>query len=259
MRRNLPLALSLLLATAACGPAEVVVTMELDLPNLDGEGTSARALPDIEVQLIPFDRDVVFGEMATLYGTPEPEIPQELLERRSQVQTAQAKWDEANRRWATIRDTLQQLNKAMEGYSRGEAAYVALFREWQDWDSEYGAAETEVEQTFDDFDSLQQGTIRASDSVRIIQEQWGDEAFADIGTVFATKQSVTGLDWVVDTTDASGVARGGLNVKPGAYWVYARYETAYTELYWNLPIVVEGGEPLTVKLNRSNADERVKL
>jgi hypothetical protein len=55
------------------------------------------------------------------------------------------------------------------------------------------------------------------------------------------------------------VARGGLNVKPGAYWVYARYETAYTELYWNLPIVVEGGEPLTVKLNRSNADERVKL
>ena len=60
MRSTLRFASGLLLAAAACGPAEVVVTMEIDLPNPEGEGTVNRSLSDIEVQLIPFDRDAVF-------------------------------------------------------------------------------------------------------------------------------------------------------------------------------------------------------
>jgi hypothetical protein len=259
MRRTLPFALGLMLAAAACGPAEVVVTMEIEVPDADGEGTAVRPLSDVEVQLIPFDRDVVFDSMSTAYGTPEPEVPSELIEQRNRVQAAQAEWDAANRRWATIRDTLQKLNETMEQYSRGEARYVALFREWQDWDSQYGAAEREVDRTFAIFDEMQRGTLRASDSVRILQENWADDAFADVGTVFANKHRTTGLDWVVDTTDASGVARGNLMVKPGQYWVHARYEMPYTELYWNVPITVEGGEPMTVRLTRQNAQERIKL
>jgi len=259
MRRSLPFALSLMLAAAACGPAEVVVTMEIDVPNPDGEGMVQRQLSDVEVQLIPFDRDVVFDSLISAYGTPEPAVPQELLDARNEVQAAQEAWDVANRRWATIRDTLQKLNDAMEPLARGEARYVALFREWQDWDSQYGAAEREVERTFAIFDSLQQGTIRASDSVRILRDNWADDAFSDIGTVFSLKQRESALDWVVDTTDASGVARGNLLVKPGSYWVHARYELPYTELYWNVPITVEGGEPMTVTLTRANAQERIKL
>jgi hypothetical protein len=52
MRRTLPVALGLLLATAACGPAEVVVTMEIEVPNPDGEGTVTRQLSDIDTELI---------------------------------------------------------------------------------------------------------------------------------------------------------------------------------------------------------------
>ena len=257
MRRSIPFAL--ILAVAACGPAEVVVTMEIDVPNPDAEGTMQLALSDIEVQLIPFDRDVVFDSMATAYGTPEPEVPQDLIEQRAEVQAAQAEWDAATRRWATIRDTLQKLSGVLETLNRGSGDYVVLFREFNDWDSQLGAAERAQERTFAAFDALQQGTIRASDSVRVLQDNWADDAFAGVGTVFAEKQSVLGLDWVMDTTDASGVARGGLMVKPGQYWIYARYEQAYTELYWNVPITVEGGEPLTVSLTRSNAQERIKL
>lgn len=259
MRRTLPFALGLILAAAACGPAEVVVTMEIDVANPDGVGTIDRALPDIEVQVIPFDRDAVFDSMTSAYPTPEPAIPQELLDARAEVQAAQAEWDAATRRWQTIRDTLQTLNTAMEQYSRGEARYVALFREWQDWESDLGSAEGEVDRTFNVFTDLQSGTIQASDSIRILQDNWADDAFGDIGPVFTEKHRASGLDWVVDTTDASGVARGNLNVKPGTYWVHARYELAYTELYWNVMIEVVGGEPMTVQLTRANAQERVKL
>ena len=91
-RRSLPFAASLLLAVAACGPAEVVVTIEIDIDSPDGEGMISHALSDVEVQLIPFDRDAVFDSMATAYGTPEPPIPEELVTARGEVRVAQEEW-----------------------------------------------------------------------------------------------------------------------------------------------------------------------
>lgn len=259
MRRNLPLVMAMLLAAAACGPAEVVVTMEVEMENPDGEGMVVRPLSDVEVQLLPFDRDAVFDSMTAAFGTPEPPIPQELIEAREEVAAAQERWQAAERRWNNLRDTLQKITATMEQYNRGEARYVALFREFQDFDSQLGRVERSMESAFDEFTSLQQGTIRQSDSVRIMRENWGDEAFAEIGEVFLAKARASGLTGVADTTDASGVARDNLKVKPGQYWIYARYGLPYTELYWNVPVTVERGEPIQIRLTRENAEERIKL
>ncbi len=259
MRRILPFATGLVLAAAACGPAEVVVTVEVDMPDPMGEGMVSRPLPDIEVQLLPYDRDAIFDSLTQAFGQPEPEVPQELLAAREEVQRAQAEWDQRQREWSTIRDTLQTITNQMEQFSRGEAQYVALFNEWQDFDQRLGGVERQMNAAFERFDSLQRGTIRASDSVRILQDQWADQAFADVGTVFLAKQRASGLDIAVDTTDANGVARGNLRVKPGQYWVHARYELPYTELYWNVPITVERGDPVMLRLTRENAQERLKL
>ena len=260
MRRSaLPLAMSLLLAAAACGPTTVVVAIEIDVPNPDGEGTIQRALSEVEVRLVPYDRDAVFDSMTTAYSTPEPSVPEDLVSARDEVRLAQEEWQQSQTRWNTIRDTLQKLNTTMEQYSRGEATYVALFREFGDFEAELGGVDREMNRSFDRFTSLQQGTIRASDSVRILQENWGDEAFDGVGEVFLAKRRASGLSEATDTTDAQGIARTHLRVKPGQYWVYARYELAYTELYWNVMITVERGDPIQVRLTRENAQERIKL
>lgn len=257
-RRTIPFAMGLLLAVAACGPGEVVVTMEIETPNPEG-GARTVTLSNIEVQLLPYDRDQVFDSMIAAFPTPEPEIPAELLTARDEVQTAQAEWDAHQRRWNTLRDTLQTITRALDQFSRGEARYVALFREWQDFDSELGRVETQMNAAFDRFDSLQRGTIRASDSIRILQENWADEVFDGVGQIFLARQRESGLDMAVDTTNANGVARTNLRVKPGQYWVHARYDLPYTELYWNIPVTVERGEPTVVELTRANALERPKL
>ncbi|HSM60590.1 MAG TPA: hypothetical protein VK849_07310 [Longimicrobiales bacterium] len=62
---------------------------------------------------------------------------------------------------------------------------------------------------------------------------------------------------MADTTDASGVA--SFEVKPGRYWVHARYDLPYTELYWNVQVDIERGDPTQVRLDPSNAEERIKL
>jgi hypothetical protein len=33
----------------------------------------------------------------------------------------------------------------------------------------------------------------------------------------------------------------------------------YTELYWNVPVTVERGEPVQVTLTPANAEERIRL
>jgi hypothetical protein len=257
MRRTLPYVLALLFGAGACGPTEVIVTMEIEVDDPAGAGTVTQPLSDIEVRIVPYDRDQIFDSLAAAYSEPEPEVPQELLEARAEVQAAQEEWDEAQRRWGVLRDTLQVLSETLDGMPRSDAQYIVLFRQYNEFEAEYTAVEGEVNAAFSVFDSLQQGTLRASDSVRILQENWADDAFADIGEVFRAKQLETGLDVVADTTDANGIARMG--VRAGSYWVTARYELTYSELYWNVPVEVEGGDPTQVRLTRENAEERLRL
>ena len=56
---------------------------------------------------------------------------------------------------------------------------------------------------------------------------------------------------------AVGVAE--FEAAAGDYWVTARYELPYTELYWNISMSVVRGEPLQVRLMRDNASSRPKL
>ena len=256
-RRTLAFAMGLLLAAAACGPAEVVVTMEIEAPNPEGEGMVTRTLSDIEVQLLPYDRDQVFDSMTTAFGTPEPEIPQDLLDAREEIAAAQQRWRNLENRWNTLRDTLQTLTEAMEQYNRGEAQYRMLFNEFNDLDAEYGQVERQMEAAFNEFDELEKANLAYAQEVRIQRDNWADEAFQSAGEIMVLKERESGLRIAADTTDASGVAV--FDVPPGDYWVVGWLEEVYTELYWNIPVTVTKGEPVTVTLSRSNAQIRTKL
>lgn len=247
------LALVASLAIAACGPATAEITAELDVTSPDG-GTVTRPLADLEIRLLPYDRDVVFDSLTQAAPTPEPEVPADILAAQAEVASAQQQWRETEDRWNTLRDTLQSLSATLETLNRGETRYTTLFREWQDLDRQYQQIEREVQGAFQRFETLQAATIERVDSVRFIQADWADQAFADVDAVIAEKIRASGLDPVADTTDAQGMAT--FEVAPGSYWVYARHELPYNELYWNVPISVARGEPLQLRLSRENADER---
>ena len=233
--------------------------MEMDVVNPDGPGMVAQPLSDIEVQLLPFDRDAVFDSMEAAFGMQEPSIPESLIADRERLREVQLEWQEHQERWTSIRERLTGLSERMEGLNRGEALYVTLYRQWIALEEELGTVELQMNASFDNFSILQELTIEASDSIRALRERWADRAFEGVGEVFFAKLQASELDMVTDTTDASGVARENLTVKPGRYWIYARYELTYSELYWNFPIDVEAGEPIVIALTRANAEERIKL
>lgn len=243
------------LVLAACGPGEAVITAEIQVQQADS--MASRALSDLEIQVLPYNRDQVFDSLEAAYAEPEPPIPDSLVAAREQVAEAQREWRQTEARWNSLRDTLQSISDAMEQYSRGESRYVELFQQFQDLEDSLSTVESNMNQAFERFDSLQQGIIAQSEQVRARRQDWADQAFADAAAIIEAKIEQAGREPVIDTTDASGTVT--VQAPPGEWWVHARYELPYTELYWNEPITIERGEPVEFTLDRENAEERPNL
>ena len=190
--------------------------------------------------------------------TPEPAIPDSVLDAQNQVAAAQQAWRDTEARWNVLRDTLQTLTEELDQLSRGQAQYRLLFRDFQDLDEEYVRVERQRDASFENFTSLQAASVAAAEETRVLREQWANEAFAGVGEMLTLHERASGLATLYDTTDAGGIA-DGFEAKAGEYWITARYELPYTELYWNVMITVVRGEPHQVRLTREHADERIKL
>lgn len=235
---------------AACGPGEATIIVALG----DETSEDANALDGVEVRLLPYDRDQVFDSLtavAAAAGMPEPEVPPDLLAAQEEIAQAQQDWLDTETRWNVLRDSLQTLNNAMEGLNRAQRAYMELYNQYQDLEGEYNRAEQQVGRLFDNFTSLQDAAIGRMDSINIVQADWADQAFEEVGLIIAARIELTGLEEHADTTGVEGVA--AFEAAPGQYWVYARHELPYNELYWNIPIAITREDPVVLRLNRDNA------
>lgn len=243
------------LGLTACSPAQVVVTAQIEVEDPVSGQMVTRQLSDMEVWLLPYDRDQVFDSLTAAAAAPEPQVPAELSEAQTAIRDAQEEWRAAENRWNTLRDTLQKLNTAMEEFLPSETQYRMMFNDYNDLEAQYSQVERSKDALFTRFDSLSSENIARAQGYQMRIDEWGDEAFVDFDGVVLAKIRGSGLDAAADTTDANGVAPD-FSVPPGEYWAYARYEEVYSELYWNVPVSVARGEPVTVTLNRSNAQVR---
>lgn len=240
------------LVLTACGQARVSVTVELE--DEDGDGTAL--LDDVAVRLLPYDRDFIFDSLTAAAPTPEPEIPPELLAAQEEIAQAQQDWRDAEDRWNFLRDTLKKLTDELAELNPSMRTYRTIHDEWERWDGQYRQVDRRKGSLFERFDSLQRETNSQMEGVRIVQRDWADQAFRDVDLVIAARIDETGLEEAADTTGAEGPGVARFEVPPGEYWVYARHELPNQEFYWNVPVTVERGEPVAVRLGRDNADTR---
>lgn len=239
----------------ACGGADLVVEATIEQETAEGT-TEAVALSGQEVHILPFDRDVVFDSLSDAYGEPEPPIPDSILQLQSAIAEAQDEWQTAESRWNTVRDSLRQLSESMEGLSPASGEYRLLFQDFNDLEGQVGQLERRSEAAFERFTGLQARFAASAEEVRLLRENWGDEAFKDVDAAFEAKLEESGRDMVVDTTNAAGIVR--VKVPAGEWWVHSRYELPFSELYWNVAVTVEG-DSTRIQLTRDNAQVRPKL
>ncbi|MEX2526593.1 MAG: hypothetical protein WEA09_03050 [Gemmatimonadota bacterium] len=246
------------LALVACGGGQVVVTAEIDVEDPETGERVTRPIADTEIRAIPYNRDAIFDSLAAAYPEPEPVIPDSVLQAQAQVQEAQEEWRNAEAAWGASRERLQEINDELEGLNPAEGRYRVLFMDFQDFEDRMVAAERTMNSAFEEFTSLQQASLAAAEEARLARELWEDVAFENFGLVAEQHERASGRATLADTTGADGVVTFQ-NLKPGTWWITSRYELPFTELYWNIQVEVETGDPIEIRLNRSNAEIRPKL
>jgi hypothetical protein len=245
-------ALSVLLL-GACGGNPVTVDVALG----GADDAERRPVPRLEVRLLPFDRDAVFDSLEAGHPTPAPQVPDTLLQLQARIAQANEEWQSAERQWIAVRDSLRTISETLQGMSRAQPQYVVLFRDFQQLEPQERALQRRSQEAFSRFSQLQASYAAQSDEIRLQRQQWGDEAFADVDRIFAQRIRELGREPMVDTTDASG--RVTFRPAAGAWWVYSRVEAPYAEYYWNVPVRVQRGEPVEVRLDATNAEIRPGL
>jgi hypothetical protein len=241
-------------ALAACGRTELVVQGQLE----GAEEGQVTALGNLPYRILPYDRDLIFDSLRAAYATPEPEIPADLAALQDSIARSQAEWTTATARWGALRDSLVTMNRRLEGMSRASGQYVVLFREVNALFDQQEAAQRQMDQSFQRFTALQNRFTTQAQETRLQREQWADAAYADVDRVIAGRLRELRREAAADTLNANGVSRVR-GLRAGNWWVTARYDLPFEELYWNVPITLDRGEPVTVQLTRETAQVRPKL
>ena len=246
-------------STAACGGGEVVAEAQLEGTATGTQETETVALTSMQVRLFPFDRDAIFDSLSQAYPEPEPEIPDSIYDLQQRVIEQQREWQQANNRWAEIRDRLQALSDTLTTMDQASGEYFALFQEFGDLEQEVNQMEERANESFEQFDTLLKRLNEQSQAIRLARQNWADEAFAPVDSIFEARQEQLDMEVRYDTTNAQGIARFR-DVPEGEWWVVARYDRQFDELYWNVPVNVEtGDEPTRVQLTEENAEVRQQL
>lgn len=244
-------------SAAACGGGNVTVSAHLEQEMAATGETESMALSSLPVRLLPFDRDAVFDSLSQDYGEPEPEIPDSIFDLQERVIDAQAEWQLAETRWGALRDSLVAIRDRMEGMDQSSGEYYALFQDFNALEREVNQLEARSNSAFEEFTDLQQRLNTQSREITIARQNWADEAFAPIDSIFEAKHEALGLEERWDTTGAEGIVRF-TGVPSGEWWVNARYDRQFDELYWNVPVEV-AGEDVVVELTEDNAEVRQQM
>jgi hypothetical protein len=133
-----------------------------------------------------------------------------------------------------------------------------VFNEVSDLFDQEAAAQRQMNQSFDRFQGLQDRYSTRAQEIRLAREQWEDAAYNDFERVVALRLRELRMEPAADTLDANGVARVR-GLRSGDWWITARYDLPFEELYWNIPITVGRGDQVQVQLTRQTAEVRPKL
>ncbi|MEN8375282.1 MAG: hypothetical protein ABFS34_07520 [Gemmatimonadota bacterium] len=244
--------LGVLLLATACGSTEFSV--DARLANADGEPT---AIGNLEIQLLPYDRDAIFAEFEAMASAPEPAVPDSVLRLQQAMASAQDEWQQAESRWNIVRDSLKTLSERLANMNRTSGEYRVAFNAFGDLEGQEQRLDRQSKQAFDRFSDLQTQVTAATDEIRVRRAQWADEAFVGVDSAIGVALEQAGREEMYDTTTATGAVM--FVPAAGSWWVHARHELPFEELYWNVPAEVAGGDSSGVVLNRDNAQVRPKL
>lgn len=218
---------------------------------------SGRPIAELDVVALPFDPDSILDSLTAAAATPPPEFPELQQEMRTYLPPQEDPYEELNRPWLLLRDSVEALSDSLLAMDRAAPSYSAAYARFR---TLYGrlserAAERDraLRSVNGDRVALARRAAAAADSLR----SWEYTAFAAYPELAGEAVVKSGREVVEGVTDEDGVAI--LELAPGRWWLIARapdQENPFMEYYWNVPATVTRVLPIRVPLTPENGVRR---
>lgn len=212
---------------------------------------------DLAVTALPFDPDHLLDSLAGEVDIPAPTFPALEAEIHEFSRPDPDPYEEINRPWLALRDTVRELADSLIDRDRTESGYAADYDRFRALYARLAERAAERDRALravnGDHLDLARRAAAAADSLR----SWEYQAYAGYPEAAAAAVVHAGRSVIEGTTDHHG--RLTLRVQPGRWWLVARTadpENPFLEYYWNVPVTATRVVPVRLPLSSANATKR---
>jgi hypothetical protein len=218
------------------------------------EGEGGRPVQELEVVALPFDPVSLLDSLQSAAPHPAPVFADLEAELRSWQRPADDQYDDLNRPWLALRDSVLALSDSLHAMDRAEPGYAMRYARFRQLYARLAERAAERDRALRDVRgsdvTLARRAAEAADSLRA----WEYEAFATYGERAAAAAVRAGRDVVEGSTDARGTVT--LHLQPGRWWLVARRpdpDNPFMEYFWSVPVTTTRVVPARVLLIPDNA------
>lgn len=223
----------LLLLCAACQGGARDVVVEVTVP---GAADTPVAIPGLPVIALPYDRDSVITSLEQRAGSPRPHASQ-LDSLYATFATPFAVAAESGALASRLEGEIRSLRLTLDTLPRGAADYAAAYGRFGRLSDSLARLRNRADSAERTLAALRTGLQPRIDSLRAAVRTWEQTTYAGYDTLTERLAKERRLPPLLDTTDASGLAR--FRLQAGDWWIYARSWDASDpnrEWYWNVPV-----------------------
>lgn len=212
---------------------------------------------DLAITALPFDPDALLDSLAAGADAPAPTFPALEAEMRDYHRPDPDPYEEINRPWLALRDTVRLLADSLIERDRTDPGYTADYERFRALYARLaeraGERDRALRNVNGDHLALARRAAAAADSLRA----WEYQAYAGYPDAAAAAVVHSGRSVVEGTTDRHG--RLTLRVQPGRWWLVARAAdpaNPFLEYYWNVSVTATRVVPVRLPLSSGNAVKR---
>ncbi len=218
---------------------------------------SGEPIPDLPLTALPFNPDLLLDSLTGLATEPAPTFPGLEAEMRAYERPDPDPYQEVNRPWLALRDTVAALSDSLMQRERTDPGYAADYDRFRQLYARLAQRAAERDRALRDVHGVQVAFARrvalAADSLR----SWEYQAYAAYPEVAAAAVVHSGRTVVEGTTDPNGGLV--LEVEPGRWWLVGRTadpDNPFMEYYWNVPVTATRVVPVRLPVSTRAATWR---
>ena len=223
----------LLLLCAACQGGARDVVVEVTVP---GAADTPVAIPGLPVIALPYDRDSVIASLEERAGSPRPHAGR-LDSLYATFAAPFAVVAESGALASRLEGEIAGLRRTLDTLPRGAGDYAVAYGRFGRLSDSLARLRSRADSAERALAALRARLQPRIDSLRAEVRTWEQSTYAGYDTVTERLAKERRLPPLLDTTDASGLAR--FRLQAGEWWIYARSWDATDpnrEWYWNVPV-----------------------